>query len=147
MSAKVVHKSCLLNYRNKDQQTKAYFHLGVADETASMNVVVYRGELYEEMVEGSCWMFREVLFDGQSMKVTRNSHLAKVAPLCIPDELEQEARMLITSQGPTCSITKVRASAEKTTVCVGGSVTEVRVRFCWCRRFSVGLLSAVTNVL
>ncbi|KAL3970515.1 forkhead box protein G [Sarotherodon galilaeus] len=131
IAGKVVQKSGLRTYETKKREKKFFFYLGVADETGSIKVMVYGRERYQRFQEKSCYLFREVIMEenvikGESiMKVTKKSIISKTAPIDVPENLEMEARMLIYSQTPVCSIGQAIGSEEKTSVSVEGKVTEI----------------------
>lgn len=128
-----MQKSGLRTYETKKREKKFFFYLGVADETGSIKVMVYGRERYQRFQEKSCYLFREVIMEenvikGESiMKVTKKSIISKTAPIDVPENVEMEARMLIYSQTPVCSIGQAIGSEEKTSVSVEGKVTEVSV--------------------
>lgn len=120
-----MEKSGLRTYQTKDKITKFFFYLGVADETASIRVMVYGKEHYQDIKRGSNWMFRNVIMDGNVMKVTKMSKIAKTSPVVISEELELEARMRIYPQRPVCSIKEAKMSEDRTMLSVEGTITQV----------------------
>lgn len=125
ITGKVVQKSGLRTYQTKKKITRFFFYLGVADETASIKVMVYGKEHYQEMKEGSNWMFRNVMMNENLMKVTKMSKIAKTRPVVISEELELEARMLIYPQRPVFSIEEAKTLEDKTMLSVEGTITQV----------------------
>lgn len=122
-----MQKSGLRTYQTKNKEKKFFFNLGVADETASIKVMVYGRERYQDIQEKSCYLFREVIMEGNDIKVTKLSKVSKTPQIDVPENLEMEARMLIDFQAPVFSIEQAKRSAEKTSVSVKGKVTEVSV--------------------
>ncbi|XP_030603060.1 uncharacterized protein LOC115792600 [Archocentrus centrarchus] len=125
IAGKVVQKSGLRTYQTKNKEEKFFFYLGVADETSSIKVMVYGRERYQVFSEGSCYLFRDVIMEEDLMKVTKMSNISKAAPLHVPENLEMEARTLVDSQIPVCSIAQAERSEEKTSVSVEGTITEI----------------------
>ncbi|XP_026213295.1 uncharacterized protein LOC113160307 isoform X2 [Anabas testudineus] len=126
MIGKVVQKSGLRTYNTKKKMTKFFFYLGVADDTASIKVMVYGKEHYKKIEEGSHWLFRNVIMDENMIKITKNSKIAKTSCVVISEELELEARMLIYPQSPVCSIKEAKMSEDKKMLSVEGTVREIR---------------------
>ncbi|KAK2827956.1 hypothetical protein Q5P01_018990 [Channa striata] len=122
---KVVQKSGLRKYRTKTKVTKFFFYLGVADETASIKVMVYGKERYQQIKEGSTCLFRDVIMDESLMKVTKLSKISKTSPAHIPEELELQAQMLIYQQWPVYSIEEAKMSEDKTMLSVEGTVKDI----------------------
>ncbi|XP_042287069.1 uncharacterized protein LOC121910104 [Thunnus maccoyii] len=87
--------------------------------------MVYRKDRHQDIQEGSCYSFRNVIMEEDLMKVTKRSKVAETGPIDIPEELEMEAGMLIYHQKPVCSIAKAKEYADKTAVSVEGTVTEI----------------------
>ncbi|XP_005951877.1 uncharacterized protein LOC102299698 [Haplochromis burtoni] len=123
IGGKIVQKSGLRTYQTRNKEKKFFFNLGVADETASIKVMVYGRERYQEIQEKSCYLFREVIVEGNDIKVTKLSKVSKTPQIDVPENLEMEARMLIDTQ--VCSIEQAKRSADKTLVSVEGKVTEI----------------------
>ncbi|XP_005754645.2 uncharacterized protein LOC102214029 [Pundamilia nyererei] len=125
IGGKIVQKSGLRTYQTRNKEKKFFFNLGVADETASIKVMVYGRERYQDIQEKSCYLFREVIMEGNDIKVTKLSKVSKTPQIDVPENLEMEARMLIDLQAPVFSIKQAKISAEKTLVSVEGKVTEI----------------------
>lgn len=122
-----MQKSGLRTYQTKNKEKKFFFNLGVADETASIKVMVYGRERYQDIQEKSCYLFREIIMDENVMKVTKKSVISKTPAIDVPENLEMEAQMFVYSQTPVCSIGQAIGSAEKTSVSVEGTVRKVSV--------------------
>lgn len=125
---KVVQKSGLRTYQTKDQVKKDFFYLSVADETASVKLMVYGKEHHREIKEDNFYLFRKLIIDDKGVKVTTLSIVSETSPVEVPEELEVEARKLIYSQSPVCSIAEAKSSADGTEVSVEGIITEVSLR-------------------
>ncbi|XP_026183332.1 uncharacterized protein LOC113142523 [Mastacembelus armatus] len=95
---KVCKKSELRTYRTQKNEEKFFFHLGVADKTASVKVMVYGNQRFATITEGTCYSFRKVLVEGNMIKVTRLSYVVKTRSVQLPPELEMEAQSLISQQ-------------------------------------------------
>ncbi|XP_042287068.1 uncharacterized protein LOC121910103 [Thunnus maccoyii] len=122
---KVVQKSALRTYETQQKEKRFFFYLGVSDETSCIKVKMYGKDRHQDIQEGSCYLFRNVIMEENVMKVTKQSKVARTSPIDIPEELEVEAEMLIYPQKPVCSITKAKKYADKTAVSVEGTVTEI----------------------
>uniref|UniRef100_UPI003AAEBEA4 uncharacterized protein isoform X1 n=1 Tax=Centroberyx gerrardi TaxID=166262 RepID=UPI003AAEBEA4 len=122
---KVVRKSGLRPYQTQKKEKKVMFFLGFADETASIKVVVYGKDHYEEIMEGSYYSFREVIIEDNTVKVTKLSIRSKTTAVQVPAELEMEARMIVDPQKPVLSIKEAEASYDKTEMSVEGTITEL----------------------
>ncbi|CAK6979179.1 uncharacterized protein LOC121910103, partial [Scomber scombrus] len=122
---KVVQKSALRTYQTKDKKKRFFFYLGISDETACIQVMVYGKDRYEEFQKHSCYTFRDVIMEKSIMKVTKVSIVSKTKPIDVPEELEMEAEMLIYPQKPVCCIAKAKTYADRTAVSVEGTVTEI----------------------
>ncbi|XP_067465101.1 uncharacterized protein [Thunnus thynnus] len=122
---KVVQKSALRPYETQQKEKKFLFYLGVSDETSCIKVMVYGEDRYQDIQEGSCYLFRNVIMEENVMKVTKQSKMTRTSPIDVPEELEMEAERLIDHQKPVCSITKAKEYADKTVVSVEGTVTEI----------------------
>ncbi|XP_071362627.1 uncharacterized protein [Trachinotus anak] len=122
---KVVQKSALRTYQTKEKVKKFFFWLALADETSSIKVMVYGKERYQSLFVEKFYMFRDIIMDENSMKVTKQSTVSKTGRVDVPEELEVEAQMLIYRQSPVCSITKAKTFADKTVVSVEGIITEI----------------------
>ncbi|XP_070773864.1 uncharacterized protein [Enoplosus armatus] len=123
IKGKVVLKSGLRTYQTKDKEKKFFFYLAVADETASLKVMVYGKKRYKEIKEDKFYMFRKLIKDDKAVKVTTQSVVSSTHSVEVPEELEMEARKLIYSESPVYTIEEAKSSAE--TVSVEGSVTEI----------------------
>uniref|UniRef100_UPI003AAFC45E uncharacterized protein n=1 Tax=Centroberyx gerrardi TaxID=166262 RepID=UPI003AAFC45E len=99
--------------------------LGLADETASIKVVVYGKDHCKEIMEGSYYSFREVIIEDNTVKVTKLSKISKTTAVQVPAELEMEARMIVDPQKPVLSIKEAEASYDKTEMHVEGTITEL----------------------
>ncbi|XP_047463542.1 uncharacterized protein LOC125021491 [Mugil cephalus] len=124
IAGKVVQKSGLITYQTKTKEQKFFFYLGVADDTGSIKVMVYGKEFFQEFQEKTCYMFRNIIMDGDLMKVTKQSLYSVTSAINIPEDLELEARMLI-SQKPVSFIAKAKSYDDKTIVSVEGTVEEI----------------------
>ncbi|XP_044227151.1 uncharacterized protein LOC122995837 [Thunnus albacares] len=125
ITGKVVQKSALRTYETQQKEKKFFFYLGVSDETSCIKVMVYGEDRHQDIQEGSCYSFRDVIMEENVMKVTKWSKVERTSPIDVPEKLEVEAEMLIYPQKPVCSITKAREYADKTVVSVEGTVTEI----------------------
>ncbi|XP_030603057.1 uncharacterized protein LOC115792598 [Archocentrus centrarchus] len=125
IAGKVVQKSGPRTYQTKNKKKKFFFYLGVADETSSIKVMVYGKERYQRFQEESFFLFRNVIMEKDLMKVTKKSTISKTTSIDVPENLEMEARMLVPAQIPVCSIAKANIAAEKTSVSVEGTITEI----------------------
>ena len=134
ITAKVVQKSNLASYQTQTQEKKFYFHLGVADETDCIKVIVYGQERFDVIEEGCFYNFRNVIMDAKEnvVRVTMKTKMSKTAPFDIAKNLELEAAKLISS--PVSSIAEIQTFDDKTAVSVEGTVKEVRFQTlsrCW----------------
>ncbi|XP_028277198.1 uncharacterized protein LOC114446015 [Parambassis ranga] len=127
VTVKVLQKSGLRTYKTKQKQTKYFFYLGVADETGSCKVMVYGKQRYQDFEVDRCYGFRQVIKDGDILKVTIKSIVSKVSPVSVCDDLKLEAQMIIHSQVPLCSIAEAKGHKDGTTVSVEGTITTVGV--------------------
>ncbi|XP_070839622.1 uncharacterized protein [Chaetodon trifascialis] len=125
IAGKVVQKSGLRKYQTKEQEKKFFFYLAVVDETASIKVMVYGKKRYPEIKEGKFYLFRRLIRDDNRVKVTTQSKVSDTNSVEIPEKLEMEARTLIYSERPVCSISEAKSSDDKTGVSVEGTVTEI----------------------
>ncbi|XP_067465080.1 uncharacterized protein [Thunnus thynnus] len=125
ITGKVVQKSALRTYETQQKEKKFFFYLGVSDEESCIKVMVYGEDRHQDIQEGSCYSFRDVIMEENVMKVTKWSKVARTSPIDVPEKLEVEAEMLIYPQKPVCSITKAKEYADKTAVSVEGTVTEI----------------------
>lgn len=126
---KVFQKSGMGTYQTKDKMKKPFFYLVVADETASIKVMVYGNKLYEEIMEDRSYLFRRIKIDEIGVKVNALSKVSETTTVEVPAEIEMEAQNLICSDRPVCSITEVNECADGTVVSVEGTATEVS--FSW----------------
>ncbi|XP_071393296.1 DNA ligase 1-like [Centroberyx affinis] len=122
---KVIRKSGLRPYRPQNKEEKVMFYLGLADETDSIKAVVYGKNHYEEIIEGSYYLFREVIIEDNTVKVTNLSKISNTTTIQVPAELEKEARMIIDPPKPVLSIKEAKASGDKTEMSVEGTITEL----------------------
>ncbi|XP_076606840.1 uncharacterized protein LOC143332890 [Chaetodon auriga] len=125
IAGKVVQKSGLRTYQTKEQEKKFFFYLAVVDETASIKVMVYGKMRYSQIKEGKFYLFRKLIRDDNGVKVTAQSKVSDTNSVEIPEKLEMEARTLIHSERPVCSISEAKSSDDKTEVSVEGTVTEI----------------------
>ncbi|KAK1874619.1 Replication factor A [Dissostichus eleginoides] len=122
---KVVKKSKLLTYDTKIKKGKFCFYLGVADETASVKLMVYGKDLHRRIKEGSSYIFRELIQDGKYVKVNASSSVSETKPVNVPEEFEREAERLVYPESPLTSIKDIKSSPPQTHVSVEGTVTEI----------------------
>ncbi|XP_044077204.1 uncharacterized protein LOC122887768 isoform X2 [Siniperca chuatsi] len=125
IAGKVVKKSGLRSYQTKEKVKRFFFYVAVADETASVKVMVYGKKRYEEIKEKNFYTFRKLIKDEKGFKVIEQSKVSQTSSVQVPEELEMEAQELIYSESPVYTIAKAKLSAEKTAVSVEGTVTEV----------------------
>lgn len=121
---KVVEKSGVRSYRTKENVKKYFFYLAVADETASMKLMVYGKPFYKEIMEEKTYMFRQLTKDEKGFKFCSQSKFSQTKPVQVPDELEKEARELIYPKSPDCSIAEAKLSTG-IRVTVKGTITKV----------------------
>ncbi|KAF3840529.1 hypothetical protein F7725_006391 [Dissostichus mawsoni] len=122
---KVVKKSKLLTYDTKIKKGKFCFYLGVADETASVKLMVYGKDLHRRIKEGSSYIFRELIHDGKYVKVNASSSVSETKPVNVPEEFEREAERLVYPESPLTSIKDIKSSPPQTHVSVEGTVTQI----------------------
>ncbi|KAK1874645.1 Replication factor A [Dissostichus eleginoides] len=122
---KVVKKSELLTYDTKTKKGKFFFYLGVADETASVKLMVYGEDLHRQIKEGSSYIFRNLIQDGKYVKVNASSSVSETKPVNVPEEFEREAERLVYPESPLTSIKDIKSSPPQTHVSVEGTVTEI----------------------
>ncbi|XP_071393300.1 gamma-interferon-inducible protein 16-like isoform X2 [Centroberyx affinis] len=122
---KVIRKSGLRPYETQNKEKKVMFYLGLADETDSIKAVVYGKNRYEEIKEGSYYLFREVIIGDNTVKVTKLSTVSKTTAVQVPAELKMEARMIVDPQKPVLSIKEAKASYDKTEMSVEGIITKL----------------------
>ncbi|XP_028451490.1 uncharacterized protein LOC114566867 isoform X2 [Perca flavescens] len=122
---KVVQKSELRTYKNKDKKKKKFFYLAVADETASIKVMVYGKSHFQQIKKESSYLFRKLIMDEYVVKVIESSTVAETSSVDVPEELEMEARKLIHPESPVYSIKEAKSLADKSDVSVEGEVTEI----------------------
>ncbi|KAK1875221.1 Replication factor A [Dissostichus eleginoides] len=116
---KVVKKSELLTSKIKT----FYFFLGVADETASVKLMVYGKDLHRRIKEGSSYIFRELIQDGKYVKVNASNSVSETNPVNVPEEFEREAERLLYPE--LTSIKDIKSSPPQTHVSVEGTVTQI----------------------
>lgn len=123
---KVVQKSGVRSYRTKENVKKYFFYLAVADETASMKLMVYGKPFYKQIMEKKTYMFRKLTKDEKGfIKLRSQSKFSKKRkPVQVPDKLETEARELIYPKCPDYSIAEAKLSAD-IRVTVKGTITKV----------------------
>ncbi len=128
---KVIQKSGLRTYETKDRVKKFFFYLAVADETASMKMMVYGEKYYRQVEKGMTCMFRNVMRDNNTgvIKITTQSTVSPTSHVNVPEKLEMEAQRLIYSDSRVYSITEAKSSAHKASVNVEGTVTEVSLNW------------------
>ncbi|XP_078122447.1 uncharacterized protein LOC144527959 isoform X2 [Sander vitreus] len=119
---KVVKKSELRTYKNG---YKNFFYLAVADKKASVKVMVYGKKRFQQIKEGSSYLFRKLIIDEYGVKVIESSKVAETSPVDVPEELEMEGQKLIYPESPMYSIKEAKLSADKTDVTVEGTITEI----------------------
>ncbi|XP_051250902.1 uncharacterized protein LOC127360497 isoform X2 [Dicentrarchus labrax] len=122
---KVVQKSGLRTYYTKDKEKKFFFYLGVADETASIKVMVYGKERNKEIKEEKSYLFRKLIKDEYGFKVNQRSRVSETNSVEVPEEIEMEAQKLIYPESPFYSINEATSLTDGTGVSVEGTVTEV----------------------
>ncbi|KAL3043140.1 hypothetical protein OYC64_020954 [Pagothenia borchgrevinki] len=120
---KVVKKSELLKYDTKTKKGKFYLYLGVADETASVKLMVYGEDHHRQIKEGSSYIFRSLIKDGIYVKVNASSKVSETKPVIVPEEFEREAERLLSPE--LTSIKDIKSSPPQTYVSVEGTVTEI----------------------
>ncbi|XP_033935651.1 uncharacterized protein [Pseudochaenichthys georgianus] len=118
---KVVKKSELLTSTIKT----FYFYLCVADETASIKLMVYGKDLHRRIQEGSSYTFRNLTRDGLYVKVNASSSVSETKAVKVPEELEREAERLLCPESPLTSIKDIKSSRPRTHVSVEGTVTQI----------------------
>ncbi|XP_034539521.1 uncharacterized protein LOC117812720 [Notolabrus celidotus] len=122
---KVIQKSGLRKYRTKGDEKKFFFYLAVADEEATVKVMVYGRDRYKVLKENSSYLFRNLIRDQNIVKVTKQSTVSQSKPVQVPGELELEAQKLIYPEIPLCSIAEAKKCPDKTNVSVEGTVKEI----------------------
>ncbi|KAI4786649.1 hypothetical protein KUCAC02_036988, partial [Chaenocephalus aceratus] len=118
---KVVKKSELLTSTIKT----FYFFLCVADETASIKLMVYGKDLHPRIQEGSSYMFKELIKDGLYVKVNASTKVSETKAVKVPEEFEREAERLLCPESPLTSIKDIKSSRPWTHVSVEGTVTQI----------------------
>ena len=122
---KVVEKSGVRTYKTKENVKKYFFYLAVADETASIKLMVYGKPLYKEFMEEKTYMFRRLMKDENGfVKFSSQSKSSQTKPVQVPDKLQAEARELIYPNSPDYSIADAKLSAVSR-VTVKGTITQV----------------------
>ena len=117
---KVVQKSELQPCRNGN----FFFYLAVADETASVKMIAFGEDRYQEIEEKRSYSFRN-LKDEAVVKITQLSEVSPTRPVNVPEELETEARKLI--QSPVYSIEEANSLPKGTDVSVEGTISRVNL--------------------
>ncbi|XP_033969982.1 uncharacterized protein LOC117469625 [Trematomus bernacchii] len=118
---KVVKKSELITSKIKT----FYFFLGVADETASVKLMVYGKDHHRQIKEGKSYIFRNLIIDGIYVKVNASSSVSVTKPVIIPEEFEREAERLLYPESPLTSIKDIKSSRPQTHVSVEGTVSKI----------------------
>ncbi|XP_036975494.1 uncharacterized protein LOC119031252 isoform X2 [Acanthopagrus latus] len=122
---KVVEKSGVRTYKTKENVKKYFFYLAVADETASIKLMVYGKPLYKEFMEEKTYMFRRLMKDENGfVKFSSQSKSSQTKPVQVPDKLQAEARELIYPNSPDYSIADAKLSAVSR-VTVKGTITQI----------------------
>ncbi|XP_039632755.1 uncharacterized protein LOC120543670 isoform X2 [Perca fluviatilis] len=122
---KVVQKSGLRMYKTPKKEKKFFFYLAVADEKASVKVMVYGKKRFQEIKEESSYLFKKLTIDEYGVKVTKSSKVLQMSPVDVPEKREMEARKLIYPESPMYSIKEAKLSADKTEVSVEGTITDI----------------------
>ncbi|XP_033969986.1 uncharacterized protein LOC117469627 isoform X2 [Trematomus bernacchii] len=118
---KVVKKSELLTSKIKT----FFFFLGVADEAASVKLMVYGEDHHRQIKEGRSYIFSNLIKDGIYVKVNASSSVSVTKPVIVPEEFEREAERLLSPESPLTSIKYIKSSRPQTHVSVKGTVTEI----------------------
>ncbi|XP_032431309.1 uncharacterized protein LOC116727801 isoform X1 [Xiphophorus hellerii] len=124
LTVKVVHKSDL--YENPTR-TKFYFHLGVADETDAIKVVVFGSERFPDIKKDHFYTIRYAVMDHKEkvLKIAERTKMSETGPFEVPRNVELEAEKLIFS--PVYSIRDIQSLGDKKEVSVKGTVKEIGV--------------------
>lgn len=124
LTVKVVHKSDL---HENQTRTKFYFHLGVADETDAIKVVVFGSERFPDIKKDHFYTIRDAVMDHKEkvLKIAERTKMSETGPFEVPRNVELEAGKLIFS--PVYSIRDIQSLGDKKEVSVEGTVKEVRV--------------------
>lgn len=128
VAGKVVQKSELKSYETKDKRKNDLFYVAVADETASIKMMVYGKKLHREIKEETSYLFRRLITDENDVKVNATSKVSETKPVEVPEEIELEALTLIYPESPFYSISDAQSFPDGTEVSVEGTVTEVSSR-------------------
>lgn len=91
---KVVDISDLRTYKTQDKVEKKFFYLAVADKTDSITVMVYGEERFKHFKKRSCYSFKNVIVDGNTIKVTRLTTVLKIKAFKVPSKVEKDAQTL-----------------------------------------------------
>lgn len=121
---KVVKKSKLCTYQTQDKVKRFWFHVAVADHTASIKMKVYGKKHYQQIKENKSYLFRK-LIKGEvgEVKVTSESIVSETRAVEVPEEIEAEAQQCFNSS-PFRSIAEAKLCTDGT-VSVQGTVSEV----------------------
>ncbi len=93
-------------------------------------MMAFGKELYQQIQEEKSYLFRKLIKDADArVKVTTESKVSKTSCVEVPETIETEARTLIYSESPVCSITEAKSSADGTLVSVEGTVTKVSLNW------------------
>ncbi|CAB1316381.1 unnamed protein product [Coregonus sp. 'balchen'] len=126
IKGKIVKKSDLIYYDTKAKKKQSLFHMSLTDDTASIKVTVYGKERYDLFQEGSFYLLKALIVEGDIVKVTQKSKVSKTSPLEVPQRLEMEARMLIEpAHHPFCSIADAKASHPGIQMSIDGTVIDM----------------------
>lgn len=117
-------KSELHTYKTEE---KYFFYLFVADETASIRVMVYGKPRYKELQKGKHYLFRKLIRGKDLLKVTSQTVVAEFGAFDIPKEVAEEAKRL-SFHSPYVSIEEVK-KRDSGIVSVEGKITEVSSSF------------------
>ncbi|KAL3043141.1 hypothetical protein OYC64_020955 [Pagothenia borchgrevinki] len=118
---KVVKKSELITSKIKT----FYFFMGIADETASVKLMVYGKDHHRQIKEGSSYIFSDLKKDGIYVKVNVSSKVSVTKPVIVPEEFEREAERLLCPESPLTSIKDIKSSRPQKHVSVEGTVTKI----------------------
>ncbi|XP_054902696.1 uncharacterized protein LOC129370620 isoform X2 [Poeciliopsis prolifica] len=120
---KVVEKSNQYQSKNKN----VYFHLGVADETDVIKVVVFGSERFPDIKTGHFYIIRDASMDRQEnvLMVTDTTKMSETGSFEVPSNVELEAEKLIFS--PVYSIREIQSFEDKKEVSVKDTVGKIGV--------------------
>ncbi|XP_073336175.1 uncharacterized protein [Pagrus major] len=121
---KVVQKSGVRRYQTKENVKKFFFYVAVADETASIKLMVYGKPLYKQILEEKTYLFRQLTKDENGfVKFHSQSKFSQTRSVQVPVELQVEAQELIYPKSPDYSIADAKLSDSRVTV--KGTITEI----------------------